>query len=175
MANGRAARAAVSRTVSVGADDDAAGGAGVAAGAGARLVVGAEDVGAGVMMGGGGGAAASPVRAIGAFEFVGRVVSGISPKDLKGLVDEAKKTITSGAVAIVGLTDDGKAGIVVGVTADATGVINAVDMVRIGSEIMGGKGGGGRPDMAQAGGPDGTHADAAIEAVAARIEALAGA
>jgi len=124
---------------------------------------------------GGGEAGASAARRFGAYEFVGRVVSGISPKDLKGLVDEAKKTIASGAVAIVGLTDDGKAGIVVGVTADATAVINAVDMVRIGSEIMGGKGGGGRPDMAQAGGPDGTKAEAAIEAVAARIEALAGA
>ena len=126
-------------------------------------------------MGGGGGAAASPVRAIGAFEFVGRVVSGISPKDLKGLVDEAKKTIANGAVVIVGLGDDGKAGIVVGVSDGATATLNAVDLVRIGSEVMGGKGGGGRPDMAQAGGPDGAKADAAVEAIAERIAALAGA
>ena len=121
---------------------------------------------------GGGGAAPQAARKIGAFEYVGRVVTGISPKDLKGLVDEAKKSITVGAVAIVGLAEDGKAGIVVGLAGDAAG-LNAIDLVKIGSEIMGGKGGGGRPDMAQAGGPDGAKADAAIEAIAEKIAALA--
>jgi alanyl-tRNA synthetase len=121
---------------------------------------------------GGGGAAPQAARKFGAFEYVGRVVTGISPKDLKGLVDEAKKSITVGAVAIVGLAEDGKAGIVVGVAGDAAG-LNAIDLVKIGSEIMGGKGGGGRPDMAQAGGPDGAKADAAIEAIAEKIAALA--
>jgi alanyl-tRNA synthetase len=126
-------------------------------------------------MGGGGGADAPAVRKIGDLEFVGRVVSGISPKDLKGLVDEAKKTITSGVVAIAGLTEDGKAGIVVGVTADAAAAHDAVELVKIGSETMGGKGGGGRRDMAQAGGPDGTKAEAAIAAIADRIAAVVGA
>ena len=75
-------------------------------------------------------------------------------------------------VAIVGVTEDGKAGIVVGVTADLTARFNAVELVRKGSEVLGGKGGGGRPDMAQAGGPDGAKADAALSAIE---QAMAGA
>ncbi|MDT9121442.1 DHHA1 domain-containing protein, partial [Escherichia coli] len=67
--------------------------------------------------------------------------------------------------AIVGVTEDGKAGIVVGVTPDLAGRVNAVDLVRLGSEALGGKGGGGRPDMAQAGGPDGSKADEALAAI----------
>jgi alanyl-tRNA synthetase len=72
-------------------------------------------------------------------------------------------------VAIVGVTGDGKAGIVVGITSDLTTRFSAVDLVRKGAEILGGKGGGGRPDMAQAGGPDGSKAEAALAAVAAAI------
>ncbi|MCE1237637.1 MAG: alanine--tRNA ligase [Hyphomicrobiales bacterium] len=121
----------------------------------------------------GGGAGGPPAaRKIGDLDFVGRVVTGISPKDLKGLVDEAKKTIGSGVVAIVGVSEDGKAGLVVGVAGGASA--NAIDLVRIGSETMGGKGGGGRPDMAQAGGPDGAKAEAALEAIAAALAAQAG-
>ncbi len=126
-------------------------------------------------MGGGGSAGAEPRRAIGAAKFAGRVVSGIAPKDLKGLVDEAKKGFDSGVAVIVGLGDDGKAGVVAGVTADLTAKVDAVALVRLAAEIMGGKGGGGRPDMAQAGGPDGSKADAAVEAIAARIGELLGA
>ncbi len=123
-------------------------------------------------MGGGGGAgAADAVREIGSTRFLGRVISGVSPKDLKGLVDEAKTQIGSGVVALIGLGEDGKAGIVVGVTGEAVGKFDAVELVRLGSEIMGGKGGGGRPDMAQAGGPDGSKAEAALEAVVARLSA----
>ena len=85
------------------------------------------------------------------------------------LADEGKKQVGSGVVAIVGVTDDGKAGIVVGVTADLTARFNAVDLVRKGAEALGGKGGGGRPDMAQAGGPDGSKADAALEAIEAAL------
>jgi alanyl-tRNA synthetase len=92
-------------------------------------------------------------------------VSGIDIKDLKSLADEGKKQIGSGVVAIVGVTDEGKAGVVVGVTADLTSRFNAVDLVKKGSEALGGKGGGGRPDMAQAGGPDGSKADAALKAI----------
>ena len=72
-------------------------------------------------------------------------------------------------VAIVGVTGEGKAGIVVGITKDLTGRFNAVELVRKGAEALGGKGGGGRPDMAQAGGPDGSKAQAALDAVAAML------
>jgi alanyl-tRNA synthetase len=96
---------------------------------------------------------------------MGRAVSGVDIKDLKGLVDDGKKQIGSGVVAIVGVTDDGKAGVVIGVTPDLTAKLNAVDLVRAASEALGGRGGGGRPDMAQAGGPDGAKADAALAAV----------
>ena len=90
-------------------------------------------------------------------------------KDLRSLADEGKKQLGSGIVAIVGKTDDGKAGIVVGVTPDLTARFSAVDLVRKGAEALGGKGGGGRPDMAQAGGPDGAKADAALAAIEAAI------
>jgi alanyl-tRNA synthetase len=126
-------------------------------------------------MGGGasaGGAAASGVREVGGVKLLARAVEGVETKDLKSLVDDGKKQIGSGVVAIVGVTEDGKAGIVVGVTADLTARFNAVELVRKGSEALGGKGGGGRPDMAQAGGPDGAKAD---EALAAIEKAMAGA
>ena len=86
-------------------------------------------------------------------------------KDLKSLADDAKKKVGQGVVAIVGVTEDGKAGVVVGVTPDLTSRFSAVDLVRVASETLGGKGGGGRPDMAQAGGPNGAQADAAIAAI----------
>ena len=101
-----------------------------------------------------------------------RAVEGIEMKDLKSLADDGKKQLGSGVVAIVGVTEDGKAGIVVGVTSDLTARFNAVELVRVGSEALGGKGGGGRPDMAQAGGPDGAKADAALAAIE---KAMAGA
>ena len=124
-------------------------------------------------MGGGasaGAGAASDIRTIGDVKFLGRAVQGIEMKDLKSLADDGKKQLGQGVVAIVGVTEDGKAGLVVGVTSDLTGRFNAVELVRKGSEALGGKGGGGRPDMAQAGGPDGTRANAALEAIS---EALA--
>jgi alanyl-tRNA synthetase len=121
-------------------------------------------------MGGGGRAdAADGVRVVGDIKLLARAVSGIDIKDLKSLADEGKKQVGSGVVAIVGVTDEGKAGIVVGVTADLTSRVSAVDLVRKGAEVLGGKGGGGRPDMAQAGGPDGGKAEAALEAIAAAL------
>jgi len=124
-------------------------------------------------LGGGGGAAAveTPIRDLGPVKLLARAVTGIGPKDLKGLADDGKKALGSGVVVVVGVTDDGKAGIVVGVTDDLSGRYNAVDLVRIGSQVLGGKGGGGRPDMAQAGGPDGAKADQAIEAIEAALRA----
>ncbi|MFG1290161.1 alanine--tRNA ligase [Xanthobacter versatilis] len=120
-------------------------------------------------MGGGGEASGDAVRTVGDSKLLARRVEGIEIKDLKGLVDEGKKQIGSGVVAIVGVTSDGKAGIVVGVTADLTARFDAVALVRVGSEALGGKGGGGRPDMAQAGGPDGAKAEAALDAIAAAM------
>lgn len=121
----------------------------------------------------GGGAATANgrdgVRTVGDIKLMARAVSGIDIKDLKSLADEGKKQLGSGVVALVGVTEEGKAGIVVGVTNDLTGRFNAIDLVRKGAEALGGKGGGGRPDMAQAGGPDGARADAALEAIAAAL------
>src|SRR5712672_2536163 len=120
-------------------------------------------------MGGGsaasGSAAGAGVREVGNTRLLARAVEGVETKDLKSLVDDGKKQIGSGVVAIVGVTEDGKAGIVVGVTSDLTSRFNAVELVRKGSEALGGKGGGGRPDMAQAGGPDGAKANAALSAI----------
>jgi alanyl-tRNA synthetase len=123
-------------------------------------------------MGGGGKAeGADGMRAVGDIKLMARTVEGIDLKDLRSLADEGKKAVGSGVVAIVGLTEDGKAGIVVGVTNDLVARFNAVDLVRKGAEALGGKGGGGRPDMAQAGGPDGSKAGAALAAVEAALGA----
>jgi alanyl-tRNA synthetase len=120
-------------------------------------------------MGGGKAEGADGVRAVGDVKLMARAVEGIDLKDLRSLADEGKKKVGSGVVAIVGVTEDGKAGIVVGVTDDLVARFNAVDLVRKGAEALGGKGGGGRPDMAQAGGPDGSKADAALAAVEAAL------
>ena len=124
----------------------------------------------------GGGAAAgeaAPSQSIGGVNVVARVLQGVNPKDLRGLIDEAKQQIGSGIVALVAVSEDGKGAIAVGVTADLTSKFNAVELVKAGSGAMGGAGGGGRPDMAQAGGPDGAAADAALEAVKAALTAAA--
>jgi alanyl-tRNA synthetase len=110
-------------------------------------------------------------RTIAGVKAVLRVVEGVSAKDLKGLADDAKTKIGSGVVAFVAPAD-GKASVVVGVTDDLTARISAVDLVRLGAEALGGKGGGGRPDMAQAGGPDGTRANDALAAIARRLGEL---
>jgi alanyl-tRNA synthetase len=96
-------------------------------------------------------------------------VTGLPSNDLKSLVDEGKLKVKSGVVAVANTAADGKGALVVGVTNDLTARFNAVDLVRKGAEALGGKGGGGRPDMAQAGGPDGTKADAALKAIEAAL------
>ena len=120
-------------------------------------------------MGGGaagnGAGAASDIRTVGNVKFLGRAVQGVEIKDLKSLADEGKKQIGSGVVALVATSEDGKASVVVGVTSDLTSRFSAVDLVRVASEALGGKGGGGKPDMAQAGGPDGAKADEALSAI----------
>ncbi len=125
-------------------------------------------------MGGGGAAADTAVRDIAGIKLFARAISGVEMKDLKSLADEAKQSLGSGIVAIVGVGEDGKAGVVVGITADLVARFNAVDFVRAAAEALGGKGGGGRPDMAQAGGPDGTKADEALAAIADLLAAKAG-
>ena len=123
-------------------------------------------------MGGGaanGSTTASDVRTVGNVKFLGRTVQGIEIKDLKSLADEGKKQLGSGVVALVATSEDGKASVVVGVTPDLTSRFSAVDLVRVASKALGGKGGGGKPDMAQAGGPDGAKADEALSAIVKAI------
>ncbi|MEH6950863.1 alanine--tRNA ligase [Nitrobacter sp. NHB1] len=124
-------------------------------------------------MGGGGAGSASSgataVRDVGGIKLMARSVEGIEIKDLKNLADQGKKQLGSGVVALVATSGDGKASIVVGVTPDLVTRFSAVDLVRKASEVLGGKGGGGKPDMAQAGGPDGAKAGAALDAIAAAM------
>ncbi|MCO4316470.1 alanine--tRNA ligase [Phyllobacterium sp. 21LDTY02-6] len=118
--------------------------------------------------GSGGGSAAEEVNGVG---FIGKVVTGVSPRDLKPLADEAKSSVGSGVVVFIGVSEDGKASAVVGVTDDLVGKYSAVDLVRVASATLGGAGGGGRPDMAQAGGPDGSKAEEAVAAVRSALAA----
>ena len=120
-------------------------------------------------MGGGQGGSGDTVREVAGVKFLGKSISGVDPKDLKGLADDGKASIGSGIVTLIGVSEDGKASAVVAVTPDLVDRFSAVDLVRVASAALGGKGGGGRPDMAQAGGPDGSKADEAIEAVAVAL------
>jgi alanyl-tRNA synthetase len=113
---------------------------------------------------GGGGGGAPEAQDVGGIKFQPKLLDGMPAKDLKNLADDMKKQLGSGVVAVVS-NSDGKASLVVGVTDDLTGRISAVDLVRAGSAAVGGKGGGGRPDMAQAGGPDGGNGQAALDAI----------
>ncbi|ASG20430.1 alanine--tRNA ligase [Nitrospirillum viridazoti] len=119
-------------------------------------------------LGGGGGAAATPEKVINGVKLSARVLDGIDAKDLKPLADEIKGQIGSGIVLLVA-KGEGKVTLVAGVTADLTGRFNAVDLVKVAAAAVGGKGGGGRPDMAQAGGSEPDKADAAVAAVEAAI------
>jgi alanyl-tRNA synthetase len=114
--------------------------------------------------GGGGGDGGSVAEEVAGVKFAGRKLDGVPARELKAMVDDLKKKIGSGLVALVAV-EDGKASVVVGVTDDLTTRLNAVDFVRAGVAELGGKGGGGRPDMAQGGGPDGAKADAALAAI----------
>jgi alanyl-tRNA synthetase len=123
-----------------------------------------------------GPATKSTEKRIGDVAFDGRVVEGVLGRELKSLADDLKRRIGSGVVAVASRAE-GKAAIVVGVTADLTGRFDAVELVRLGAEALGGKGGGGRADMAQAGGPDASRAEMALAAVeraiAAKLQAAA--
>ena len=121
-------------------------------------------------MGGGGAASGPAVEQVGDVAFLAQVVDGLDPKELRGTVDGLKKQVGSG-VAILVAINDGRASVAVGVTEDKTGTHSAVDLVKAAVAALGGQGGGGRPDMAQGGGPDGAAADAAVAAVKAALAA----
>ena len=117
-------------------------------------------------MGGGGAADASDVKTINGVAFKAQVMQGVTGKDLPAMIDEMKQAMGSGAVLLIA-DADGKAAVAAGVTADLTDKVNAVDLVRAAVAELGGKGGGGRPDMAQGGGKDAANSDAAIAAAQA--------
>jgi len=115
-------------------------------------------------LGGGGKADAAGPEQVGGHGFIGQVVEGLDPKGLRGAVDDLKTRVGSG-VAVLVAVNDGRASVAVGVTDDLTGRRNAVDLVKRAVAALGGQGGGGRPDLAQGGGPDGSQAQAAVVAV----------
>jgi alanyl-tRNA synthetase len=121
---------------------------------------------------GGGGGASAPAgpEQVGGVNFVGQVIADFDAKGLRGAVDETKQRIGSG-VAVIVAVNDGRASIAVGVTEDLVASYNAVDLLRAAVAVLGGQGGGGRPDMAQGGGPDGAKGAEAIEAIKAALEA----
>jgi alanyl-tRNA synthetase len=114
--------------------------------------------------GGAGAAAAAPHREVGGIKLASRLLDGVPAKELKGMADAMKKQIGSGVVVLVA-REEGRASLVVGVTPDLTARVNAVDLAKAGSRALGGRGGGGRPDMAQSGGPDAGKAEAALAAI----------
>jgi alanyl-tRNA synthetase len=122
-----------------------------------------------IAMGGGGQGASNDIEIVNGIKFMSRVLRNVSPQDLKPLADEGKAAVGSGVVSLVAVSADGKGAIVVGVTDDLKSRFNAVALVKAGAAAMGGKGGGGRPDMAQAGGPDGAQAETANSAVKALL------
>ncbi len=119
---------------------------------------------------GGGPATGAAEEKIGDLAFSGQVLEGLDPKELRGLLDDAKKQLKSG-IAVAIAVNGGRGAVAVAVTDDLVGRFDAVQLVRVAVEKMGGKGGGGRPDMAQGGGPDGANANAALDAIRAAIAA----
>ena len=120
------------------------------------------------LAGDGGSSKAPEVELIDNIQFSGQVINNLNPKELRGLIDETKNKLKSGIAALVAV-NDGRATVAVGVTDDLSGKHSSVDLVQIGVAAVGGKGGGGRADMAQGGGPDGDKADGAIAAIRAAI------
>ena len=112
----------------------------------------------------------SAVKDVGGVKLATRLLDGVPAKELKGMADVLKQQIGSGVVVLVARSED-RASLVVGVTADLTKRFNAVDLAQLGSRALGGQGGGGRPDMAQSGGPDASRAQAALSAIEQAISA----
>ncbi len=120
----------------------------------------------------GGEAAQDDTKTVNGISYMSRCFDGLPARELRGLVDQGKQKIGSGIIAFVTI-DEGKAGLAIGVTEDLVAQYNAVDLVKLGAAQLGGSGGGGRPDMAQAGGPDVGQAQAALAAIEAAIEKAA--
>jgi alanyl-tRNA synthetase len=121
--------------------------------------------------GGGAGKAETAVEQVAGHGFIGQVIEGLDPKGLRGLVDEAKQKLGSG-VAVLVAVNEGRGSVAVGVTDDLKGAVSAVHLVKAAVAALGGQGGGGRPDMAQGGGPDGGQAAEAVAAVKAALEGV---
>ena len=118
---------------------------------------------------GGGGEGAGSSETVNGVTFVGRVVEGVAAKDIKSVVDAEKKRVGSGVVVMVLKGEDGKGTVAIGVTEDLTSRYAAGTLIKSATAALGGQGGGGRPDMAQGGGPDGSKADEAIAAIRALL------
>jgi alanyl-tRNA synthetase len=123
-------------------------------------------------MGGGGKAEAAGPEQVGGYAFLGQVVDGLDPKGLRGEVDGMKQRLGSGVAALIAV-NEGRASVAVGVTDDLSGQVSAVELVKVAVAALGGQGGGGRPDMAQGGGPDGSKAIGALQAVREALEKVA--
>jgi alanyl-tRNA synthetase len=124
-------------------------------------------------MGGGSakGEAGGPEQ-VGGHAFLGQIVEGLDPKGLRGEVDALKQRVGSGIAALIAV-NDGRASVAVGVTDDLTGEVSAVDLVKAAVAALGGQGGGGRPDMAQGGGPEGKKAEQALAAIREALQRVA--
>jgi alanyl-tRNA synthetase len=124
-------------------------------------------------MGGGGGTSEGPApEDVNGHKFLGQIVESFDPKGLRAAVDDMKKRLGSGICALVAV-NEGRASVAVGVTDDLAVEISAVDLVKAAVATLGGQGGGGRPDMAQGGGPDGSKAKQALDAVKDALEKVA--
>jgi alanyl-tRNA synthetase len=123
-------------------------------------------------MGGGGKAEAAGPEQVGGHAFLGQVADGLDPKGLRGEVDSMKQRLGSGVATLVAV-NEGRGSVAVGVTDDLLGTISAVDLVKAAVAALGGQGGGGRPDMAQGGGPDGSKANEALQAVREALKKVA--
>ena len=123
-------------------------------------------------MGGGGKAEVAGPEQVGGYAFLGQVVDGLDPKGLRGEVDGMKQRLGSGIAALIAV-NEGRASVAVGVTDDLSGQVSAVELVKAAVAALGGQGGGGRPDMAQGGGPDGSKANEALQAVREALEKVA--
>ncbi len=121
-------------------------------------------------MGGGSGAAAAGPEDIGGTAFLGQIIDGLDPKELRGLVDGAKSQLGQGVAAMIAI-NEGRASVAIGVTDGLVSRFSAVDLVKTAVAALGGQGGGGRPDMAQGGGPDGANAAAALDVIRAALSA----
>jgi alanyl-tRNA synthetase len=123
-------------------------------------------------MGGGAKTEAAGTEQIGGRAFLGQVVDGLDPKSLRSEIDALKQRVGSGVAALIAV-NDGRGSVAVGVTEDLAGTVSAVELVKAAVAALGGQGGGGRPDMAQGGGPDGSKAQAALDAVRTALEKVA--